>query len=57
MITFRKEVYAGEVNASLEVTVSYADATPEQIAANSILVGEIAAQIRQSELNVEPASE
>ena len=57
MITFRTEVYVGEVNSSVEVNLSYADATPEQIAANSILVGEIAAQIRQSELNVEPASE
>lgn len=57
MITFRKEVYVGEVNSSVEVNLSYEGASPEQIAANGILIAEIAAQIRQSELNIEPASE
>lgn len=57
MITFRKEIYIGEVNASLEVTVSYLDATPEQVAANGILIAEIASQIRKSEANLEQVSE
>lgn len=50
MITFIKEVYVGDVNSRVEVTVSYADANHEQIAANGILVAEIAKQIRESTL-------
>ncbi|MEZ7502301.1 hypothetical protein QO189_07430 [Psychrobacter sp. Arc29] len=53
MITFIKEVYIGDVNSRVEVTLSYADATPEQIAANSILIAEIAGQIKESKLNIE----
>lgn len=55
MITFIKEVYIGDVNSRVEVTVSYENANPEQVAANNILVAEIAGQIKESKLNIEHA--